>query len=66
MEKVREQVEFEINVRAENEITKMLEQYHKESHKEALASADILKNRIISWVQAMRQSIITAHLTRRN
>ena len=33
------------------EITKMLEQYHKESHKEALASAHILKNRIISWVQ---------------
>jgi len=33
------------------EITKMLEQYHKESHKEALASAHILKNRIIGWVQ---------------
>ena len=33
------------------EITKMLEQYHKESHKAALASAHILKNRIIGWVQ---------------
>lgn len=28
LEKVREQVEFEVNVRAENEITKMLEMLH--------------------------------------
>src|ERR1041384_7122595 len=34
-----------------DEITSMLEQYHKESHKEALASAHNLKNRIIGWGQ---------------
>src|SRR5690242_4076505 len=33
------------------EITKMTEQYHKESHKEALASAHIFKNKIIGWGQ---------------
>jgi 23S rRNA (guanine2535-N1)-methyltransferase len=31
------------------EITKMMEQYHKDSHREALASAHILKSKIIGW-----------------
>jgi hypothetical protein len=33
------------------EITKMIEQYDKESHREAFASAQILKNKTIGWVQ---------------
>ena len=35
-----------------DEITKMLEQYHKNAHKEALASAQMLKNRIAAQSQA--------------
>ncbi len=34
-----------------DEITKMLEQYHKDSHKDALTSAHILKNRITAFLQ---------------
>lgn len=34
-----------------DEIAKMLEQYHKDSHKEALVSAHVLKNKIIGWGQ---------------
>lgn len=34
-----------------NEITKMIEHYHKDSHKEALTSARILKNKIAASLQ---------------
>ena len=34
-----------------DEITKMLEQYHKDSHKDALTSAHILKNKIAALLQ---------------
>jgi tRNA G10 N-methylase Trm11 len=34
-----------------DEITKMLEQYHKDSHKEALASAHTLRNKMTALVQ---------------
>ena len=40
MEKVREQVEFEINVRAENEITKMLEMLHEIQQKLGIRKDD--------------------------
>ena len=40
-----------------DEITKMLEQYHKDSHKEALTSARILKNKLIDLIQ--RHSLAT-------
>ena len=33
------------------EITKMLEQYHKESHKDALTSAYLLRNKIVTFAQ---------------
>ena len=41
LEKIREQVEFEINVRAENEITKILEMLHDIQHKMGIVKADV-------------------------
>lgn len=40
MEKVREQIEFEINIRAENEITKMLEMLHEIQQKLGIRKDD--------------------------
>jgi uncharacterized membrane protein len=40
MEKIREEVEFEINVRAENEITKILEMLHEMQQKMGIKKSD--------------------------
>lgn len=40
LEKIREQVEFEVNVRAENEITKILEMLHEMQQKMGIRKPD--------------------------
>src|ERR1700761_9371976 len=40
LEKVREQIEFKINVQAEHEVTKMLEMLHEIQHKLGINKAD--------------------------
>ena len=40
LEKIREQVEFEVNIRAENEITKILEMLHEMQQKMGIRKTD--------------------------